>query len=309
MVQKSPQYGTIPSYIPPPRQGVNLGAMFITLVMPWLLFIILFWVLSFEPHAFQPSACNMVVLIILSVVIALGLSAYQAAVRARQGVGEPPSWSILLFVCGIIAFSAGFIGGNSNFNVNMRPYYDIMALNVYPSVDPSAWSGKSFMDAGRIDFLSGATLDLSKNMGFMDSDMYCVAPIIMKNKTMESYDFWAVGTNCCSGQQKNYRCGEYNNVLANSGLRLMKDHMRPFFRLAVQQAEATYNIKAQHPIFFYWMQDPSAEITAYRNSGYKGFALAVSCFFAFQLFFVIVAAIIFSLRDYRDTTTSYKTVV
>ena len=39
--------------------------------------------------------------------------------------------------------------------------------------------------------------------------------------------------------------GEYNNPGAHSGLRLLDDEQRPFYRLAVEQAEAAYSLKAR----------------------------------------------------------------
>merc|ERR1740139_910007 len=128
------------------------------------------------------------------------------------------------------------------------------------------------MDAGRIVFKAGSHLDISKSMGFKNMDIYCVAPVVSAtNKTAAtaSLDFWAVGINCCSGHMPDFHCGEFYNSNARSGLRLMRDDQRAYFRLAVEQAEAAYNIQATHPIFMYWMQDPATEINAYQDDAYK----------------------------------------
>merc|ERR1719476_755292 len=116
------------------------------------------------------------------------------------------------------------------------------------------------MDAGQLTFTPESRLDLGKSVGFKNLDIYCVAPITSTtNQPLKAYDFWAVGINCCSGHVPDFSCGDYSNPMAHYGLRLLDDSAREYFRLAVQEAEATYNMKSTHPVFVHWLQDPYSE--------------------------------------------------
>ena len=77
---------------------------------------------------------------------------------------------------------------------------------------------------------------------------------------LETYDFWAIGMDCCSVNAADFHCGaglgwilsvrperakgqartggEVGNFKAHSGLRLLDDRQRSFYRLAVEQAGA-----------------------------------------------------------------------
>merc|ERR1719401_3051346 len=94
-------------------------------------------------------------------------------------------------------------------------------------------------------------------MGFKDKNMYCVAPIVTGSAIPATYDFWVVGKNCCSpppvpGVGRSYHCGAFNQPKTTAATRLVDNQARPFYRMAVQQAEARYNIRANHPLFFTW---------------------------------------------------------
>jgi hypothetical protein len=186
-----------------------------------------------------------------------------------------------------------------------------------------AHGGHQFLDAGMINFIPGSHVDVTKSYGFKNKDTFCVAPIVFDESHLQilaaslgekdvskmkrpqangtvqyggvfyngsgteppHYDFWAVGTNCCSGHGSDFQCGEFNNVRAHSGLRLLNDRDRGYFRLAVQEAEAAHRIKALHPIFLYFMEDPMIELNNYWNNGCREFLSSIFYFFVWQLLF------------------------
>lgn len=277
------------------RRSTNLIALTVCLFLPWVIFTTVFSVQSFSLHYDSPESCAMLCGVLLVGVFVLGYFAFEALRQRTEGVQEP-AWYVFIFVTSLIAWIIALGCGQANFAFNMSPFFDISNLNAYRSVDPSKFRGNQLMDAGRIMFTPDSHLDLTKSMAFTNLDTYCVAPVTVGGGTnstpLDFYDFWAVGLNCCTGHV-DFHCSEYNNPKALSGLRLMNDDQRAYFRLAVQQAEAAHNIHAPHPIFMHWSQDPAAEINAYQDAGYKYFLLGTFSHFAAQLFLVVIASIAF----------------
>eukprot|EP00747_Dinoflagellata_sp_TGD_P107667 gnl/TRDRNA2_/TRDRNA2_170189_c0_seq1.p1 gnl/TRDRNA2_/TRDRNA2_170189_c0~~gnl/TRDRNA2_/TRDRNA2_170189_c0_seq1.p1 ORF type:complete len:336 (-),score=62.68 gnl/TRDRNA2_/TRDRNA2_170189_c0_seq1:79-978(-) len=281
------QQGSI--FAPGKRRRMNLVAICVNIFAPWFVFSALYAVLSFSFHYQHPTWSWLLVVASFIMVVIVGFLAWRTKKRDRD-----PMWYTYAALALLVATILASIFGDMNFWYNMQPFYDIENLNTYPSVNPAREKGQQLMDAGRVYFADGTGLDMRKAMGFKNLDLYCVCPIVNGEQQLASYDFWAVGLNCCSGVSSDFRCGEFNNPHARSGLRLMRDDQRPFFRLAVQQAEAAYNIKATHPLFFYWMQDPVAEMNSYRDDGFKYYLLGIFTHFAFNLFCVVCATVGFS---------------
>lgn len=288
------------------RRHVNPAFVFLSLFLPFFLFTFLSALMSFSVHFWQPVLCNTIVAGSFVFVLFFMYSAFtkwkrRTADDARWRDGgtdalKSKSWSLFLACWCLLAWVAAFLVGGTNYSRNMLPYFEVTNLNAYPSVDPAAFKGQQLMDMGQVAFTEGTRLDLTKSMGFRNLDVYCVAPVTTGNlsASMPFYDFWAVGLNCCSGHIADFHCGEFNNPNAHSGLRLMRDDLRPYFRLAVQQAEAAHGIKTRQPIFLYWMQDPSAEIEAYQDEGFKQWLIATGYFLSFSFVLVGMATVFVS---------------
>ncbi|CAK9095147.1 CUGBP Elav-like family member 4 [Durusdinium trenchii] len=287
------EYGSVEgkqsSFTPGKRKRLNVVAILVSLLTPCAVFCGVFVALSFQLHYWSPSISW------FSVTAGLALAGTAGFLARRNQIREQdPTWFTFAALAYLFATVFGAILGDMNYWYNMQPFYDIENINSYPDVNPARERGQQLMDAGRVYFEDGTGLDISKSMSFKNLDRYCVAPIVHGQSPLDSYDFWAVGLNCCGSSTGAFQCGEYNNPKAHAGLRLMQEEQRPFFRLAVQQAEAAYNIKANHPLFFYWMQDPVAEILHYKTSGFAWALIAIATHFAFNLLCVAGAALAFS---------------
>lgn len=275
------------------RQRLNVVPICLNLFLPWILFSSLYAVMSFHIH-YQIPQLTMGLCALGGIIVLIAAQCAVSSWMQRQQSNRDPTWYIFGFVAILIAWILGMVFGHLNFTHHMQPYYDVLSLSSYPSINPAKEKGQQLMDAGSVYFTPGTVLDRTKSMSFKNMDLYCVAPIVNTKEPLTSYDFWAVGLNCCSETSQDFRCGEFSNPNARSGLRLMRDDQRPFFRLAVQQAEAAFNIRATHPLFYYWTPDPIVEINSYRDDGFKYFLLGVFVHFFFNMFCVWCAVVGFS---------------
>mmetsp|Transcript_53489 Transcript_53489/g.152417 ORF Transcript_53489/g.152417 Transcript_53489/m.152417 type:complete len:361 (-) Transcript_53489:79-1161(-) len=277
------------------RQRMNLVSLFLCLFIPWILFCLMYAVMSFQLHYLRPWLCYVLCGCgLLPVVISAGLAVRSMIAKLLPDQAREPQWFIFITLTMFVAWILGVIFGDLNFWTNMQLYYNYMNLNEYNLVNPATMRGQQLMDAGRIHFTNSSGLDLRRSMGFRNLDVYCVAPISIRGAgtmlPLASYDFWAVGLGCCSGNTADFHCGDYDNPRARTGLRLLRDDQRAFFRLAVQQAESTYSIKARHPLFFYWGEDPTQEMVYYRDEGYKYYLIGMLAHFGWQLLSTTLAA-------------------
>lgn len=279
------------------RSRLNYLGIVVSLFVPWAVFCIASALLAFELHFSWPWLCHaLLVVLFLLGVVAPGI---RALMQIRKKVTDPqyvPEWFLFLTVACFIAFVLGAFHGAWIYFKYMHPYYNLENLAEYRDIDTNQFVGAQLMDAGRIDFRQGTQLDLGHSMGFKNNDLFCVAPIVTPQGRYaeRTYDFWAVGKNCCSGSQADFHCKGFADPRSTGALRLVDYVDRPFYRLAVQQAEATYKIRADHPLFFMWVHNAEEETYNFKKHGIRAFILGVLCDFVLQGFLTSVATLAFS---------------
>jgi hypothetical protein len=146
-------------------------------------------------------------LAIILLALCLGIAVAGAALAPKDpGLSL---WLGFLFVMSTIGWIYGYTQANTIYSSCVWPAYNIQQMTSYPNVDPSTAEGNQFMDFGVISFTETATINQSMSMHFKDGVTYCVAPIVghvddksksdksKKKSSPDSYDFWAVGVDCC----------------------------------------------------------------------------------------------------------------
>lgn len=147
------------------------------------------------------------------------------------------------------------------------------------------------MDAGILYFAQNNHLDSMKSWHFKHRSLYCVAPVTNgATPGTQSYDFWAVGEDCCSTTTSDFRCGpDWGSLTARAGIRVLDADELQNYRLAVQQAETLYGVVATHPIFFRWSKDPLHEVNSWNEKAFKSYVYMVALAFVVSLLVVVLA--------------------
>lgn len=276
------------------RRRLNILPILLSLLVPWLAFVAAFGTSAFYLHYAAPILTKGLMIAGLMICAALIAGAGQA----RKAGKDDAFFRTYLAVAVSFAVISGFMLGDLTFWVCSHPVYEIEHLATYSNVDPSferLWNGefqptrgRQFQDAGTIYFNGRAVLDRNKSASFKMGQLYCVAPIVNPACGKDcGYDFWAVGVDCCSEDSAHFQC-DSNNLHATSGLRLMDESQRPYYRLAVLQAQGSHRVHPTHPIFVHWLQDPLVELGHWKMRGYRMFILGMCISFPVNAAFLAI---------------------
>mmetsp|Transcript_28925 Transcript_28925/g.56558 ORF Transcript_28925/g.56558 Transcript_28925/m.56558 type:complete len:359 (+) Transcript_28925:94-1170(+) len=301
----------------PKRLRLNSYALLMCILVPWGLFTGVSWAVSSSLRYTHSEASWF--LVTCGFTIALGFLLKWHLHRSWQrhakddGQVVGPNLFLLLGLSSLTACSLGVMVGDNIYTAYMRPYYDLTNLGVAADVNPDIVRSSSYLDAGRIVFTKGTHVQQSLALGFKDERVYCVAPIANGNATAGSptplsgnrsgaakapvsYDFWAVGVDCCVPvPPASFWCGgAAYDTEAHSATRWMSDDERPLFQLAIQQAEVEYGIKAKHPLLLSWTRDASRDAERLREEGVWRFHLWICGVLAVQAAIVGIVAAHFS---------------
>lgn len=282
-----------------PNKRFNLFAICASTFVPWTVFCVFCQLNAFELAYKDPGLVDLATYLAgAALVIGTLMSLLVALNKVISGQlrKDDPTWVLFMLITSLVYFILALILASSLFKI-MSQYYDISQLNTYQSVNPATMRGQEIMDAGTVSFRTNVSLDTRFVMSFKNDQTYCVVPITgvtkSPNVVLASYDFWAVGKNCCD-EGANFTCGAYNDPTASSGLRIVVDADRAFYRLAVQQAQSTYNIKASHPLFFEWVSDPATTLSEIIQQCWQTYIVAMLAVFGGHLLLVWFAATVYA---------------
>jgi len=285
---------------------------------PVLLFAYVYWVGSGSLRFYRPPLA-----LALGLVAAAACVAATVQTRTKLRAAAPARALLVVTVCLWTALVGGVLCGDRNYWSYMVSYHTFNDLATYTDIDPSVDKGQSYMDAGQVYFKEGVEVDTKDMVAFRSGSVYCVAPIVgqplwnqddpshtaqsgaLRMPTSGTLDFWAVGVDCCDQESKTFTCGAAGSQGARAGIRLLRDDVRPFYRMAVQEWEARMcplddnTLKARsrsaplicpparHPLFFHWVKDPLMEVDQYLYKSEQLFRLHMLAFLFGDIFLVL----------------------
>lgn len=244
------------------QQDFKLGSSvcdFLTMMLlPWFFFVWAYCSLAFFQHKWG-STVWMVVLIpgVCSLVI-VGV-----AILMRHGA------FFVLGASGLFCILAGVFCGKGTWDTRTRQVYWMESGRAYNNVS-GATEALSVKDAATLHFWDrkiqapSALVDGNKAVGFVDDDLYCVAPVLSRSQIeapVTWVQFWAVGINCCT-KRGSFTCddalqyGASHAVVPPGNSTGIAGARRELFEKAVKEAEGTHKVQsAPGAMLIRWVDD------------------------------------------------------
>mmetsp|Transcript_22181 Transcript_22181/g.55924 ORF Transcript_22181/g.55924 Transcript_22181/m.55924 type:complete len:337 (-) Transcript_22181:91-1101(-) len=196
--------GGQPSEPPGVKQGLEIGQRF-AVAAAWftafILFVVVFAVLSFTYHSKYDSYTVAVIGLFFAALY--GFPTGNVVIRQTLWRWMP------LASCGFSVLLAVWLG-ETNYHWYQQHYFDIEYGHLHNGVLPTN-SGFVYKDAAVVRFSADSRLDNTRVVAMQkDGHRYCVAPVISSTGTVtegKSYNFWAVGLDCCNEQTREFSCG------------------------------------------------------------------------------------------------------
>lgn len=246
---------------------MNALMVFMCWFIPCSIFTLLYALLSLPSHQHDP-ALHWVFAVLCLLLISVGGFVELSAVLSFNTKAS------FLFFSSLLAYVLAIVLGNANWNNNMQYWVQYSTMSVAVDVDPGTMLGQEVMDAGRVLFTPNVHLALQWSASLRQNWEYCVVPVVSSENNAvpanayHSYDFWAVGVNCCNNVHRSFACNKHNgDRRAVGGMRLINKYQESLYRLAVKNAEALHNISAANPVFVHVVQDPFQTV---RTNWYRG---------------------------------------
>mmetsp|Transcript_116882 Transcript_116882/g.183825 ORF Transcript_116882/g.183825 Transcript_116882/m.183825 type:complete len:336 (-) Transcript_116882:57-1064(-) len=285
------------------RRWLDWQSLAFALALPLGLFLATFCSMSFKFNYQSPTSALLLVASAFFFVLMMAfLSTHQIRKWKNTGVR---TWHLFVIITSFLAVLLGSVLGYCNFKSNASRYYDYISLRRIADVEPGQWQGGQALDAGELDFRAGTKVNTQMNMVYFQKKGWCAAPIVASDGApLASYDFWAVGVDCCSSRHGDFACGSTGqNGEPLLGLRVLDDSEIAGYKLAVMQAQAAYNIQVHNPIFLLAVKSPYALIKSYWNHAITFAYTCMSLFALFQVAAVCTQAYIFG-KDAEKFYTS-----
>jgi hypothetical protein len=281
-------------FIPGKRRRLNCVGILLGLIAAPAVFSFLLYLLTSDYRYHNPRKT-----IVWAAVPVVWCIFVAVELFRKRGKDREPMWLGFIFCSMILALAAGTYTGGAMYEESFLPYYDMMSLNDYPNVNPATEPGDIYLDAGFMGFVDGTELDLKIVGMYVHEDTFCVAPIVNTKLNSGvpktgSYDFWAVGKNCCNNPPGVFMCGAAANKEAGQGLRETNMKDKANYQLAIQQANAKYDINTQYPMMVHWVQDPLKLTDEVYTEGVKWWYVALMCFIVVNTLLVFIALLFFA---------------